>query len=271
MAPVGNRRANIDYYEVLRVSPEASTEEIRSSFRKLVLEFHPDKNPERRDWSEKRIRELIDAYDILGDEEKREVFDLRRRRLQKPKSAEPFFLTRKGPGARALMILHLLLNDGSEEAVIILRGMEDRHGPEFLEEYLDRRDYLDALFLLAEHFIHEKDYLKAFDRLRTFYRLEKSTKFQRHYFDEVIRLLKDLYLRKLPRVLSPQGILAYLLRDTNEFHWTSQEDLLRLKRVAEAQARIGDRRGARKTLSQIQARDPNTKGLERIEAMLAAG
>ena len=258
-----------DYYEVLRVAPEASTDEIRRSFKRLVLEFHPDKNPKRREWSERRIRELLEAFDVLGDDEKRQLFDQRQRPGRRSRTAEPFFFRKKTPGARALMVLHLLLNGGADDAVGILEEQEEKHGEGFLEKYLERRDYLDSLFLLAEYFLEKKEYLEAVGRLKEFYRLEKSTKFQRHYFGEVRRILKDLYLRKLPRVLAPQPLLDYL-REVGDFELSSKEDLLRLKKVAEAQARLGDQKAARKTLSQIQARDPNSKGLERIEALLAA-
>ncbi len=263
----------VDYYDVLQVPAKASTDEIRISFKKLVLEFHPDKNPQRRDWSERRIRELIEAYDVLGDEEKRQAFDRRRRLSAKAKVGkvtEPFYYRKTGPGSRALKILHLLLNNNAGEASTLLTEMEEEHGSDFLLEYLEKRDYLDCLFLLAEYHVAQKNYLEAVERLNAFYQLERSTKFRRHYFSEVLRLLKDLYLRKLPRVLSPHRALPYL-KEATHLQLSAQENLLRLRKVAECQARVGDRRGARQTLSQIQNLDPNAKGLDRIEALLAAG
>jgi len=272
---VENIDAAIDYYEVLQVAATASPEEVRRSFKKLVLESHPDKNPGRREWSERRIRELIRAYEILGDPDRRRTFDRMRRlrgggRGKVVRPSEPFFFRKKGPGARALMILHLMLNRDRRQAVDLLREMEVEHGFDFLSEYLERRDHLDCLFLLAEYHLERKEYAEAATRLKSFYRLERKSKFRRHYYSEVVRLLKDLYLRKLPRAVSPGEALVFL-REAVELQLTPQEDLLRLKKVAETQARLGDLQEARRTLTEIQGRDPKAKGLERLEALLAAG
>ncbi len=63
-----------DYYEVLGVPRNASTEEVKRAFRKKALEFHPDRN--RDDPSaEERFKEAAEAYDVLGDPEKRSRYD----------------------------------------------------------------------------------------------------------------------------------------------------------------------------------------------------
>ena len=65
-----NFRHELDYYNILGVSESASGEDIRRAYRRLVLDAHPDKNPHRREWAEHRIRLLIEAFDILGNDEK---------------------------------------------------------------------------------------------------------------------------------------------------------------------------------------------------------
>jgi molecular chaperone DnaJ len=64
----------VDYYRVLGVSREASDDDIKKAFRKLVFEHHPDRNPEKAD-AEARIREINVAYEIIGDPEKRRSYD----------------------------------------------------------------------------------------------------------------------------------------------------------------------------------------------------
>lgn len=64
----------MNYYEVLGVSREASDEDIKKAYRKLVFEHHPDRNPHRTD-ADERIREINVAYEIVGDPEKRKTYD----------------------------------------------------------------------------------------------------------------------------------------------------------------------------------------------------
>ncbi|HVA01967.1 MAG TPA: molecular chaperone DnaJ [Terriglobia bacterium] len=64
-----------DYYEVLEVAREASEPEIKSAYRKLALQHHPDRNPDQKEQAEERFKELTEAYGVLGDPEKRAAYD----------------------------------------------------------------------------------------------------------------------------------------------------------------------------------------------------
>lgn len=63
-----------DYYETLKVSPEASTEEIKKAYRKLALETHPDRNP-NDPRAEERFKRISEAYGVLIDPRKRAQYD----------------------------------------------------------------------------------------------------------------------------------------------------------------------------------------------------
>lgn len=63
-----------DYYEVLGIARNASGEEVKRSYRKLAVKFHPDKNPGDTT-AEERFKELGEAYDVLMDEQKRAAYD----------------------------------------------------------------------------------------------------------------------------------------------------------------------------------------------------
>jgi curved DNA-binding protein CbpA len=262
---------SVDYYEVLQVSPSATAEDIQKSFRRLVLVYHPDKNPDRREWSEQRIRELIRANEVLGDEEKRRVFDQVRRLHREPTGTtprEPFYRRRRDPAARARLILHLLLEEKPSEARTILAEEVARHGEEFLSKHLERRDYLDCAFLLAEHALERKDFYEAFLRLRDFYRIDRHARYPRHYRDHAHQLLKDVFLRKLPKSLSPEGVLSVLF-DASDLDLSPPEDAQRLELVAEAQIRSGDREGARISLARLEALAPHGRGVDRVRRLLA--
>jgi len=64
-----------DFYEVLGVERTASVEEIKASYRKAALKWHPDRNPENKHEAEAKFRECTEAYSVLSDQEKRQVYD----------------------------------------------------------------------------------------------------------------------------------------------------------------------------------------------------
>lgn len=65
---------HIDYYVILDVTPQATDEEIKRSYRKQALKYHPDRNQGSKE-AEEKIRELNAAYEILGDPETRKSYE----------------------------------------------------------------------------------------------------------------------------------------------------------------------------------------------------
>ena len=63
-----------DFYSVLGVSKKASQDEIKKAHRKLVRQYHPDTNPDDKA-AEERFKEIQQAYDTLGDPDKRKAYD----------------------------------------------------------------------------------------------------------------------------------------------------------------------------------------------------
>src|SRR5579864_6918742 len=63
-----------DYYELLGVSRKATAKDIRASFRKLARKYHPDLNPGDKS-SEEKFKQLQEAYDVLSDTKKRQMYD----------------------------------------------------------------------------------------------------------------------------------------------------------------------------------------------------
>ena len=56
-----------DYYKVLGISKGASDQEIKKAYRKLAMQYHPDRNPEKEGWANQKFKEINEAYSVLGD------------------------------------------------------------------------------------------------------------------------------------------------------------------------------------------------------------
>jgi DnaJ-class molecular chaperone len=63
-----------DYYKILGVTKESNQTQIRKAFRKLALQYHPDKNKNSEE-SKQKFMEIVKAYEILSDEKSRERYD----------------------------------------------------------------------------------------------------------------------------------------------------------------------------------------------------
>src|ERR1700747_3235193 len=66
--------AKRDYYDVLGVSKSADADELKRAYRKLAMQFHPDRNPGDKT-AEQKFKDLSEAYDVLKDEQKRAAYD----------------------------------------------------------------------------------------------------------------------------------------------------------------------------------------------------
>lgn len=63
-----------DYYEILGLTRDASDEDIKRSYRKLAMQYHPDRNPGNKE-AEEKFKEASEAYEVLRDPEKREIYN----------------------------------------------------------------------------------------------------------------------------------------------------------------------------------------------------
>ena len=63
-----------DYYKTLGVERSASEDEIKKAYRKLAMQYHPDRNPDDKD-AEEKFKQINEAYQVLGDSEKRTRYD----------------------------------------------------------------------------------------------------------------------------------------------------------------------------------------------------
>ena len=63
-----------NYYRLLGITPEASPEDVKKAYRHLAIKYHPDRNPDNPE-GEEQLKAINEAYQVLGDEEKRRRYD----------------------------------------------------------------------------------------------------------------------------------------------------------------------------------------------------
>jgi curved DNA-binding protein len=64
-----------DYYQILGVPRNATSEQIKKVYRKLAMQYHPDRNPGKEQWANEKFKEINEAFSVLGDPEKRGQYD----------------------------------------------------------------------------------------------------------------------------------------------------------------------------------------------------
>nr|GFB53956.1 DnaJ homolog subfamily B member 1 [Tanacetum cinerariifolium] len=65
----------IDYYNILKVNRNATDEDLKKAYRRLAMIWHPDKNSNKQE-SESKFKQISEAYDVLSDPQKRQIYDL---------------------------------------------------------------------------------------------------------------------------------------------------------------------------------------------------
>ncbi|KAF5443249.1 hypothetical protein F2P56_035821 [Juglans regia] len=66
----------VDYYNILKVSRNASEEDLKKAYKRLAMKWHPDKNPANKKESEAKFKQISEAYDVLSEPQKRQIYDL---------------------------------------------------------------------------------------------------------------------------------------------------------------------------------------------------
>ncbi|KAF5204797.1 Chaperone protein dnaj [Thalictrum thalictroides] len=65
----------VDYYNILKVNRNATDDDLKKSYRRLAMKWHPDKNPNNKSEAEAKFKQISEAYDVLSDPQKRAIYD----------------------------------------------------------------------------------------------------------------------------------------------------------------------------------------------------
>lgn len=72
---MAKRVKDMKYYDLLGIKADADATEIKKAYRKMAIKFHPDKNPENKAEAEEKFKAVSEAYEVLSDTQKREIYD----------------------------------------------------------------------------------------------------------------------------------------------------------------------------------------------------
>ena len=140
-----------NYYYFLGIPESASGEEIKKVYRKLSLKYHPDKNPDD-DFFANRFREVQEAYDILGDSEKRKMYDenlAHQQRSYRP-SSPPYIKTFSANKIRVQKGEEVIINwqtNNADVVKILPFGLEKSYG----ERTFKITEFKDGKFQILLH------------------------------------------------------------------------------------------------------------------------
>jgi curved DNA-binding protein CbpA len=197
-----------NYYSLLGVSENASLEEIKRAFREHAKKLHPDIAGSA---AEEMMRKLLNAYEILTDTARRYEYDRTYKRFAETGNFDYRAWLRENPEdpeRQAKLVFFDLLHLEEDEALAVWKA---QGGLEFsLKRHLDREDWMDCVFILAEELEKRGNYYEAFVLLTELIREERRKPYFRHFAPEVERCLKELVRLRLKSAVDSETYVECL-------------------------------------------------------------
>jgi curved DNA-binding protein CbpA len=259
-----------NYYEILEIHREATHVEVKAAFRALAKKYHPDFHPHKSVWAHDRMHEILRAYEVLVDEQKRAVYDrtLSHWEIQRGSAYRESLKKKMGDPAACcrLIFLDLLEGRGAEALTLYERLLTKR--PSFsLGSHMTVGDRLDCTFLLAEEYERQHRSRTAFDHYHRIYRDDLVHNYFRRFRDEILLRMRNLLIQ----FLSEEGGLPHALRGFSgavRDAFPRRERAFIYKKMAECFLRAGAGGLARMNLLIALQLNPKIGGIKKIRTKL---
>ena len=258
-----------DYYAILGLRPNCSKAEIHRSYRLKAKEVHPDLSG---DDQTAKFLALKEAYEILFSQLTRDAYNRSRRSVQKTSSRSnwdyrSFLNARKdNPEILARLICFDLLHDRGAEAARLFEEKQSS-GCFSLLQHLDREDFMDYAFLLAETYLEQNSFVKAYRLLREITRLEEERPYFRHFYVEVLERMSSIVKHQLPED-QDNRLRIIFLSDMIQLSYPSKEAARLRKLLSELLTSIGRYQEAAEKLLEAYELSPRMPGLKETIASL---
>ncbi|MDR3129916.1 MAG: DnaJ domain-containing protein [Treponema sp.] len=238
-----------NYYSLLGISEDANSGDIKRAFREKAKRIHPDiaGNGDSR-----AMRKLITAYEVLSNVDRRYEYDRAYLRFVRDPSDlkaggfnyRDYLRQNSGdPASQAKLIFFDLLHLEEEEALAAWRS---QGGLDFMmKKYLDREDWMDCSYILAEELEKRECYYEAFMLFADLIREERRRPYFRHFSVVIENSLKELVRLRLKSAVGSETYLECLelllglgFSSKDEARWMRSmvETLIRMDRQASAEA-----------------------------------
>ncbi|MDR3160934.1 MAG: J domain-containing protein [Spirochaetaceae bacterium] len=242
-----------NYYSLLGLTPQASSQDIKRAFREQAKRLHPDIAGEL---NSETMRKLLTAYETLSDRDRRYEYDRAYHRFVETLRFDyrSFLRERKDdPESQAKLIFFSLLHLEEEDALKVWQAQGGLHFP--LNRYLEREDWMDCTFILAEELEKRQRYYEAFMLLAALVREERRRPYFRHFMGEVETFLKELVRLKLKAAVDAEQYVE-CIEMLLELGFSPKEEARWMRSLAETLIRLGELRGAEMVFREALKRDP---------------
>jgi curved DNA-binding protein CbpA len=248
-----------DYYSLLGITNNASLRDIKKAFREKAKQIHPDiagtlEKPGAD--NEDEMRRLLTAYEVLSDPDRRAEYDRAYGRfVGKYVFDYRTFLREQSddPESQAKLIFFELLHLEEDAA---LKVWEAQGGLKFsLEKYLDREDWMDCAFILAEELAKRQRYYESFVLLVALVREERRRPYFRHFMDDVETFLKELVRLRLKSAVDSETYLE-CMQALLDLRFSPKDEARWMRSMAETLVRLGDLGTAQGVFREALKRDP---------------
>lgn len=252
-----------NHYATLGVEWTATLSEIKRAFREKAKLFHPDISGAA---ATGEMRRLIEAYEVLSNRILRAQYDrLFYRPAGSPKAEFDYrsFLKEHGndPEYKAKLIFFDLFHFEEDDAVAVWQAAGGVDFP--IEKYLDREDWMDSCFVLAEELERAGCVYEAFMLLTRILAEERREPYFRHFTEDVELFLKEIVRVKLRRRVSP-AVWIDCLRRLLPLGFPAKDEARWLTLIAAAHKKLGDHDAARAALAEARERSARPKAGGRL-------
>lgn len=253
------------YYQVLGIQPNATREDIKTAYRQQVKRVHPDLN-QGDPHSVERMKQLVTAWEVLRDPLRREKYDRIHgiaRHITHEFNYIDFLRSRTDDyESQAKLVFYDLLNDNPDEALqiydtlVALRDFE-------LSRCLEREDFMDCAFLLAEEYESREQFDAAFELLAAIVRFERQKPYFRHFMVDVHERLRTVVCFRMPEHLPPEHVIE---RINQAVAWDlpDKDRAFFFKKAAELSLVLDDRQRATRYLRRALSLDPSLAGIKKL-------
>jgi curved DNA-binding protein CbpA len=242
-----------NYYSLLGVSQSATSGDIKRAFRARAKRLHPDIAGER---AAGEMRKLLTAYEVLSNRDRRFEYDRAYSRFsQKYHFDYRTFLREQGddPESQAKLVIFELLHLEEDTAISI---WQDQGGLDFpMEKYLDREDWMDCAYILAEELAKRDRYYEAFFLLLRLVSEERRRPYFKHFMPEVENFLKEMVRLKLRSSVDGETYVE-CIEALLELGFSSRDEARWMRSMAETLIRMGETGAAARVFREALKRDP---------------